>query len=465
LTKNNFAAEIKKILPKENIQEKLEDRICYSYDATGEKFLPDLIAFPSTASDISKIIRLANQYKVNIVPRGAGTGYTGGALPIHGGVVLALSQLNKILEIDPDNLTALVEPGVVTGKLQNEVENLGLFYPPDPASLDSSTLGGNVAECAGGPRALKYGVTRDYVLGLEAVLPTGEIIETGSKVIKSVVGYDLTRLLTGSEGTLGVITKIRLKLLPLPPARLTILVVFSDVTEAAASVSKIIKARILPSAIEFMDEFSIKAVNEHLPGTIPHEAKAILLIELDGFNSSIKEESEEIEKVIQGEKVISLTKAKEYSEREKLWQARRAISPSLRKYNLRKINQDVVVPRSRIPLLIEGIHKIAEKHDLFIINFGHAGDGNIHVNIMIEPDDETADKKGKLAVKEIFNLTIKLDGSISGEHGIGITKSPYLNMELSRDAIRTMQQIKKTLDPNNILNPGKIFASRKSGYN
>jgi glycolate oxidase len=454
---SKFIAEIKKIIARENIFEDVEEKICYSYDATGENFLPDLVVFPTCAEDISNILILANQYNIPVVPRGAGTGFTGGALPVRGGVVLAMSRMNRILEIDSENLTALVEPGVVTGKFQAEVEAMGLFYPPDPASLESSTLGGNVAECAGGPRAVKYGVTREYVLGLEAVLPTGEIVQTGSAVLKSVVGYDLTRLLIGSEGTLGVISKIRLKLLPLPAARLTLMAIFSDVTEAAASVSRIVKARVLPAALEFMDEFAIDSVNDYLPGTFPEDAKALLLIELDGPEAAIEQEAAQIESVVTGPNVISLKKATSAAERDRLWLARRSISPSLQKYNLKKINQDVVVPRSRIPALISGIHQVAARLNLFIINFGHAGDGNIHVNIMIEPGDEDAAGRAKQAVKEIFKLVIDLGGSISGEHGIGISKAPYLGMELSPAAVAAMQKIKKALDPKNILNPGKIF--------
>lgn len=453
----NIVTELTNIVGKENISTDREDLICYSYDATNQKFLPGAVVFPKGAEEISLILKIANKEAFPVIPRGAGTGFSGGSLPVEGGVVVSLERMNKILKVDTDNLIAIVEPGVVTGDLQEEVERLGLFYPPDPSSLKFCTIGGNVAECAGGPRAVKYGVTKDYVLGLEVVLPAGEIIHTGAQTIKAVVGYDLTKLMVGSEGTLGIVTKIILKLLPLPEVTKTMLVVFTNMQDAAKTVSNIISSKIIPSTLEFMDKDSIKCVEDYSGMGLSDNVDALLLIEVDGDMGLVGNQAETIKKICLDNNAKEVRTAGDKREAKKLWQARRSISPALAKLKPNKINEDIVVPRSKIPDAIIGIRQIAGKYNLTNANFGHAGDGNIHVNIMIDKSLKDEFKKAEEAVKKIFELVISLGGTISGEHGIGITKMPYIGMELSQPAIDIMKSIKHALDPKGILNPGKIF--------
>lgn len=433
-----------------------EDVLCYSYDATNDMHLPDGVVFPSATEEVSDILRLANREGFPVIPRGAGTGFTGGSVPVQGGVVLSLERMKRILEIDVDNFFAVVEPGVVTWEFQQEVERLGLFYPPDPSSLKFSTLGGNIAESAGGPRAVKYGVTRDYVMGLEVVMPTGEIINTGVRTAKGVVGYDLTRLMVGSEGTLGVVTKAVLRLLPLPQCTLTMLASFHDVKDAARAASQIMKAKIVPSTLELMDGVSVRAVEQYAKVGLP-DAGALLLIEVDGSAETTKKEAEVIKGICLESASSEVKTATEKDAVKDLWKARRAISASLYRMRPSKINEDVVVPRSSVVDLITGIQEIARKSGLLIACFGHAGDGNVHVNIMHDKDDPKEAASAFKAVAEVFDLTLKLKGTISGEHGVGISKAPYLKMELSSEAIGLMRRIKDTFDPKGILNPGKIF--------
>src|SRR3990170_2773646 len=460
---HNVIKELTNIVGKDNIQTSKEDLICYSYDATNQKFLPDAVVFPKNVSEISLILKMANSEGFPVVPRGAGSGFSGGSLPVEGVVIVSLERMNKILKIDADNLIAIVEPGAVTGELQWEVEDLGLFYPPDPSSLKFCTIGGNVAEWAGGPRAVKYGVTKDYVLGLEVVLPTGEVINTGTQTIKGVVGYDLTKLMVGSEGTLGIVTKIILKLLPLPEATKTMLAAFPNMRDAAKTVSKIISSKIIPSTLEFMDKNSISCVEGYSKTGLSTDMEALLLIEVDGDSGLIEKQAETIKKVCLDYGAKEVRIAKDKREAKELWQIRRAISPSLAKLKPNKINEDIVVPRSKIPDAIIGIREIAKKHNLINANFGHAGDGNIHVNIMIDKSDKDEFEKAEKAVKEIFELVLDFGGTISGEHGIGISKMPYIGMELSQPAIEVMKKIKQVLDPKGILNPGKIFPQTHQG--
>ncbi|MEK7803911.1 MAG: FAD-linked oxidase C-terminal domain-containing protein [Deltaproteobacteria bacterium] len=453
----NIAKELNNIAGKENITTSREDLICYSYDATNQKFLPDAVVFPKSAEEISLILKLANKEAFPVIPRGAGSGFSGGSLPVEGGVVVSLERMNKILKIDTDNLVAIVEPGVVTGDFQEEAEKLGLFYPPDPSSLKFCTIGGNIAECAGGPKAVKYGVTKDYVLGLEVVLPTGEIVNTGVQTAKGVVGYDLTKLMVGSEGTLGIVTKAVLKLLPLPESTKTMFAVFSDMRDAANTVSKIISSKIIPSTLEFMDKESIGCVAGYLPPDLSGSIDAALLIEVDGDKDLIEKEALLIRGICMESSATDVRIARNRQEAKTLWQARRAISPALARLKPNKINEDIVVPRSKIPDAIIGVREIAKKYNLTNANFGHAGDGNIHVNIMIDKSLKDELNRAEEAVKEIFELVISLGGTISGEHGIGTTKMPYIKMELSQSAIDVMKKIKQVLDPKGILNPGKIF--------
>jgi glycolate oxidase len=453
---NKIIDEIIKIVGKENALTSLEERKCYSYDARTDGAIPDLVVFPSSANEVSQILILANTLHFPVIPRGQGSGLTGGSVPVKGGVVLTFTRMNKILEIDTKNLVAIVEPGVITFVFQEEVAKHGLFYPPDPASYKYSSIGGNVAECSGGPNSMKYGVTRDYVLGLEVVKPTGEIIATGVKTMKGVVGYDLTRLFVGSEGTLGVITKIILKLIPAPEAKATILALFKKVEDTAEAVSGIVAAKIVPSTIEFMDRASIRCSEQANPMGIPEDIEGLLLIEIDGNTDSIESLAEKIKTVLIAHNAAEVTLTQDPSEADKLWQARRVVSQATYNLNPVKIAEDVVVPRSNIPKLIRFLEEMGKKYGLPILSFGHAGDGNFHVSLMIKdtPEDYT---KAHKAVEEIFSETIRLGGTLSGEHGIGTSKAPYLSMELSTEVIETMKSIKRVFDPNNILNPGKIF--------
>jgi glycolate oxidase len=449
--------ELTSIVGADNILTEKQDLICYSYDATQMEFLPDAVVHPADAAEVSAVLKLANRLGFPVFPRGAGSGFTGGALPKAGGVVLVVTRMARILRIDTENLIAEVEPGVVTEQFQQAVERLGLFYPPDPASLKFSTLGGNVAENAGGPRCVKYGVTRDFVMGLEVVLPTGEIIRTGGETYKAVVGYDMTRLLCGSEGTLGVITKIIFKLLPLPEAKKTMLTIFDSIDGAAKAVSTIIGAKIIPTTLEFMDYATLQCVEKRFNLGIPPEGRAVLLIEVDGDRDLIEKQASRIHELIQPLGLVQFRAARDNAESEELWRVRRLVSPSLRDINPTKYNEDIVVPRSKVPDVIRTIEKIQNRYDIPIVNFGHAGDGNIHVNIMIDKDVPGMEEKAQLAIREVFQAALALNGTMSGEHGVGLSKAPYIELELSAEQIAAMKAVKHALDPNNILNPGKMF--------
>jgi glycolate oxidase len=446
---------LKEIVGEENILTSYEERLCYSYDATAQEYLPDLVARVSTKEEISQILKFANQRNFPVYPRGAATGMTGGCLPIKGGLVIDLTKMNRILEIDTKNLIAIVEPGVITGDLQMAVERLGLYYPPDPASNKTCTIGGNIAESAGGLRGLRYGTTKDYVLALEIVIPTGEIIKLGSKTLKSVTGYDLVNLFVGSEGTLGIITKIVLKLLPLPECIYTLLAIFEDKKIALTTINEIIDSKIIPAALEFMDKTSIWCVRDYLKEEI-EKVEALLLIEVDGRRKSVVEEIRLIEKIIKSKKA-KLKIAKDKKSREKLWLARKSISPAIYKICYTKINEDICVPRTKILEMLENIEEISHKYQIRVMCYGHAGDGNFHINILTDKRNKEEMERVEKAVEDIFKTTIRLEGTLSGEHGIGNTKSKYLHLELGEIEIDLMKRIKRLFDPKNILNPDKIF--------
>lgn len=452
--------KLKEFVGAPNVATERQDLICYGYDATQMEFLPDVVVHPASAEEVSRVLRLANVEKIPVFPRGAGSGFSGGALPKGGGIVIVTTRMNRIIRIDSDNLVAEVEPGVVTEQFQQAVEKLGLFYPPDPASLKFSTLGGNVAENAGGPRAVKYGVTRDFVMGLEVVLPSGEIIRTGGETYKGVVGYDLTRLVVGSEGTLGIITRIIFKLLPYPEAKKTMLAVFDAIDGAAQAVSTIIRGKIIPTTLEFMDHATIQCVERRFSLGLPAEGRAVLLIEVDGDRELIEKQAGKIHELIKPLGLVQFRVAQDADESEQLWKVRRLVSPSLRDVNPDKYNEDIVVPRSKVPEVIRRIERIAQTYGIPIVNFGHAGDGNLHVNVMIDKEEPGMDEKAHGAIKEIFQVALDLGGTMSGEHGVGLSKAPYIPLELSPVQIATMQAIKKALDPNNILNPGKMFPTQ-----
>lgn len=431
----------------------------YGVDALKKGHPADVVVWPAETAQVAAIARVCDETCTPLVPRGAGTGYTGGAVPSHGGVVVSLERFNRILEIDEGNLLVVVEPHVITGDLQDAVEAVGLFYPPDPASLRQSVIGGNVAENAGGPRAFKYGVTNKYVLGLEAVLPTGEIIRTGGKVVKNVVGYDLTHLLTGSEGTLAIITKIILRLIPKPPVQVTMRASFPSVRHAVNAVTGLIRARVIPAALELIDGDSLDAVAHYLKARslAPEGTAAILLLEVDGLAEQVAAEATRVEVACREAGATEFLRATNDDERAELWRVRREISLSLKVITPLKFNHDVVVPKARIPELFELIDDLRRKYRLRIPCFGHVGDGNIHVNIMVTPGDEAEIQRAHEAEGELFRGVVSLEGSISGEHGIGFAKKKYMTLELTPETIDLMRRVKAAFDPHGILNPGKIF--------
>lgn len=447
----------------ERLKDTLEDRICYSFDATGKEFLPDAVAFPVTADEIRRTVLLANERRFPVVPRGGGSGFSGGSLPVRGGVVLSTERMDRILSIDAENLVAVVEPGVVTETLKEEVRKRGLFYPPDPASMKFCTIGGNLAECAGGMCAVKYGVTRDYVLGLEAILGTGELIRTGVSTPKGVVGYDLTRLLVGSEGTLGVITKATLKLVPMPEAAASILAFFTTNEQGGRAAAGIVAERIAPCAMELMDRTALDCVREGAGLAVPEGAGCALLIDVDGPKETVVREAERVESALRRFGAVEVSRAADAAGRDRLWTLRRSISPSLRKVAPVKINEDIVVPRSRLPEMYAFLSELATRKNLKIVNFGHAGDGNIHVNIMISGTDADERRRTDEAVAEVFRKTLDLGGTISGEHGVGIAKAPFFEMEVGPLGVSVMRRLKACFDPNGILNPGKIFVEEPEG--
>ncbi|MBI3967866.1 MAG: FAD-binding protein [Chloroflexi bacterium] len=450
---------LRSIFGSQNVLTAPEDLLTYSYDGTQVEYPPDAAVLASERDQIATLLRLANELRFPVIPRGAGTGLSGGALPIRGGVALVLTRLNHILEVNTENLVAVLQPGVVTGHFQSEVEKLGLFYPPDPASLKTSTIGGNVAECAGGPRCLKYGTTKDYVLGLEVVLPSGEVTRTGGRVIKNVAGYNLTQLFVGSEGTLGVVTEITVRLIPRPKAKRTLKAVFDRIEQASQAVSDVLAAGILPAALEFMDQTTIRCVEAHLKAGLPVDAEAILVVDVDGEPAGLDGQMTTLAEVVARQGPSDLVAARDAHESDELWAARRAISSSLGRLRPNKIGEDISVPRSAVPVAIRRIQEIGRRHGLTIAIFGHAGDGNLHPNILCDRRDQEEMARVHAAIAEIFELAIEVGGALSGEHGIGLDKKEYLGKNVDPVALRLMRELKGLLDPNGILNPGKMFPS------
>ena len=436
-----------------------EDLICYSYDASyAQGVIPELVAWPKNTYEISKIVKWAANRNLKVIPRGAGTGMAGGAVPINSrSIVISLERMREVLEINPKNFTATVQSGIINGDFQKELLIYGLFYPPDPASLDYCTIGGNVATNAGGPRAIKYGVTRNYVMELEVVLSNGCIVNFGSKTTKRVVGYELKELFIGSEGTLGIISKITLRVLPEPEEVITLLISFKELENAGDCIPKIIGSGIIPRTLEFLDSSCLQIIEENNELGLSTGINALLLVELDGELTSIKRQAEkvvDITRKFKGETQI----ATDYYSREKLWQARRSISPCILKMkDKEKINIDIAVPIDNLSKMFLKLNQISISSGIPIISFGHAGDGNIHVNILVEKGNEEEKTQGFELVKKIFEYAVNLGGAISGEHGIGITKKPYIDIQLSRKNIELMRAVKRVFDPKEIMNPGKIF--------
>ncbi len=452
---------LRRIVGPENVLVAPEALEPYAHDETvGLRAEPEVVVRVTSALQVSEVLKLAQRKRVPVTPRGAGYGLSGGAVPVHGGIVLSLEKMNRILEIDRENLMVTVEPGVITGEIHRAVEAEGLFYPPDPASLDSCSIGGNIAEGAGGPRAVKYGTTKDYVCGLEAVLPSGEIITCGGKLVKNVTGYNLIQLLIGSEGTLAVVTKIVLRLLPLPKVRLDLLVPYDDFQAAADTVSTIIAHRILPATIEFMERDSVLAVERLLGKTVPHDdAAAHLLIQLDGNSpEAVDADFQVVGELCLEHGARDVLVARDQRNRDRLWEARRMIIDALKHESPVNHMEDVVVPRAEIPRLLRGMKEIAARHAVRIICFGHAGDGNVHVNVL---KDDIPDERWEQLVpavrEEIYRLALSLGGTLTGEHGVGATRGQYITLALDPAQIALMRRIKEAFDPLCILNPGKIF--------
>jgi glycolate oxidase len=457
LQKNSIANQIKAIVGQEHFFDSYEDRLCYSYDATIEEALPEWIAMPGSVEEIARLMALANEEVFPVYPRGAGTGLSGGSVPLKGGLAMVLTRLNRIREINQEDLYAVVETGVITSDLHEQVEALGLMYPPDPSSMKVTTMGGNVAENAGGLRGLKYGVTKDYVLALEVVTPTGQVIRVGSKCVKSVSGYDLTRLFVGSEGTLGIITEITVKLLPAPQHKESMMAIFDDMNMAAKAVADIIKSGVIPATLEFMDHTSINAVEDFKKIGLPRDAQAILLLETDGVEAAAKQEAEKIIAVCKANRARDVKIAATEQEKLQIWEARRACLSALARVRPNTILEDATVPRSKIPQMVRGVTDIANKYGIHIGNFGHAGDGNLHPTILTDLRNTEERQRVQKAIDEIFALALSLGGTLTGEHGIGTTKAKYLEKEFGSEALAVMRAIKMALDPHNILNPGKIF--------
>lgn len=451
------AEELRSIVGKEWFLDTPEDLATYSYDGFLPEFLPDGVIVPGSTQEISGIMKVVNREKIPVIPRGAGTNICGGSVAKEGGIILAFHRMNQILEIDAENMCAVVQPGVVNAVLQKKAAGYHLLYPPDPASMFVSTMGGNVALNAGGPRGVKYGVTRDYLLGLEVVLPSGEIIRTGGKALKSVTGYDLTRLLCGSEGTLGIITEITVKLVPLPPAKTTLQAVFSDLNDAARTVSAIIGSGIVPTTLELIDRVVLDVIRNYGDARFPKDAEALLLIEVDGEATSVEKQGEIIEQFCKKRGAIEVERANTPEEAEKLWQARRTAFGAVASVRPNCIVEDATVPVKKLPEMIRKIVSLAEKYRLRIGVLAHAGDGNLHPLIMTDLRDRDEGERIDKAMDELFEATIAMGGTLSGEHGIGIAKKRWLSMEFNQAAIEIMRGIKKVFDPNNILNPGSFL--------
>ncbi|UCC62688.1 MAG: FAD-binding protein [Anaerolineae bacterium] len=434
------------------------DRIAYSFDSTFEQQLPDAIVLPETNEEVSAVVRIASRYDVPIVPRGMASGLAGGSIPVRGGIVLSLTRMNHILEIDEENMTATVQAGVVTADLQTEVEKLGLFYPPDPSSIKQSTIGGNVACNAGGPRCLKYGVTGDYVLGLAVVLADGRLVRTGGKAIKYVTGFNMNQFFVGSEGALGVITEVILRLICQPPYARTALVHFPTLEDASQSVHAVLTRGLVPATLELLDETAIECIEEAMHLGLPLDVEAILLIECDGADKeSVNREIDAIADICLQTGASRVDVARNEEERAELWRARRSVSPSLARKAPNKLGEDITVPRSAIPEAARRIKAISDKYGLPIVIFGHAGDGNLHPNILFDKRDPEQWQKVEQMVGEIFALALDLGGTLSGEHGIGTFKLPYMRQALGQASINIQWRVKQAMDPQNILNPGKVL--------
>lgn len=449
-----FVTQLHELFPPDRIYTDPVECYTYAYDNSRKIFPPEAVVFPLTTEEVLVVVSLCNVYKIPLTPRGRGTGTSGGSLPEKGGVALSLERMTRIISVDPANRVVVAEPGVLNQEIQNAVKPYGFFWPPDPSSAGFSTIGGNLATSAGGPHAVKYGTTRDHVLGLKAVTGAGDVIKTGCYTTKGVVGYDLTRLLVGSEGTLAVITEATLKLTPLPEMQGGLVAYYRDAISCARAIVAIMGLPKGPSALEFLDAGSISLIRTRFPDLLPACCQAMLMIEVDGSRYEISETIDAISSVCRNS---GLLQAEQVINSENLWKARKALSPLLRDIAPKKINEDVVVPVNTLPQFLDELTKLATHYQIANVNFGHAGNGNIHVNLLINPDDVEESYRAEKCLNEIFDLVIKLNGTLSGEHGIGSEKRAYIHKEIDPITLALMKKIKNLFDPCGTLNPGKLF--------
>ncbi|MHB0886190.1 MAG: FAD-binding oxidoreductase [Bacillota bacterium] len=457
-----FLKELTRVVGPDRVLTKLESRYAYGLDATYHQAAPDVVVRALTTDEVSRVLRLCHREGVPVTPRGAGTSFSGGPIPLAGGVSLALQGMNRVLEFSPGDSLAVVEPGVVTGDLQRLVEAEGWYYPPDPQSADFCTIGGNIAENASGPHGVKYGSTRDYLLGLEVVLPDGEVITVGGRTIKNVTGFDLTRLFCSSEGMLGVVTKATVKLIPRPESKVVLLAFFRDWAQGGRAVADIFAAGILPTTLEIMDDVSIRTAEDFGHFGLRLDAGAMLLIEVDGFVETMDRQGRAISAICEKAGAAEVRVAHDPAEQVELWKARKALSPATSRLAPTRVSEDVTVPRSRLPELVVRLKEVGKEVGLPIVVFGHAGDGNLHPGILTDERDPDQWARAERAVELFFRHTIELGGTLSGEHGVGFMKSPFLPLEYGERAIRLMKDLKGAVDPKGILNPGKMFPDPRS---
>lgn len=460
LTNNKLIKDLKHSLNSDNVLSTIEERYVYAQDATNAKkisHLPDAVVFVETIEQVQKVVALANKYKTPIICRGAGTNVVGACRTDHGGIVLNFSKMNKIIEISRENMTATVQPGVIVGDLQKEADKIGLFYPPDPSNLAVSTIGGSIAQSSGGAKTFKYGSTKDYVIDLKVVTAKGEILRTGSSTIKNATGYNLNSLFVGSEGTLGIVVEATLKLIPKPETKKVLMAYFDTIEDSVNAVNSIIEQRIYPATLDFMDKNAIQTVEKFYPAGLLCDKEAALIIEVDGFKSAIEYQQNIIVSILENCNASAIQYSTNEEEYEKIWTARRSSMGACAKLKPNVTTDDVIVPRKNLAKLVKGINEICQKYKLTVCMVGHVGDGSVHPQIPIDYRDEDEYRRFKLAKSEMYDLTAKLDGILSGEHGIGAEKRNYIHKVINNIALDYMRQIKKTLDPNNILNPYKIF--------
>lgn len=458
---NNLIKELNKALPKENILSEIEERYVYSIDASNDPYakttLPDAVVFVENIEQVQKVVKIANKQMIPIICRGAGTNTVGACVTTHGGIILNFSKMNKILEINPDNMTVRVQPGVIVGDLQNEVEKIGLFYPPDPSNLKVSTIGGSIAQNSAGARCFKYGSTKDYIIDLLVVMANGELIRTGSNTIKNATGYNLGSLFIGSEGTLGIVVEATIKLIPKPETTQVVMAYFDNVEDSILAVNKIIENQVFPATIDFMDKNAIQTVEKFYPTGLLCDKEAALIIEIDGYKESISHQRETICEILRSNNATNIQYSTTKEESDNIWSARRSSMAACTKLKPNITTDDIIVPRSNLAKLVKGVQDICKRHNLTVCMVGHVGDGSVHPQIPIDYNDKDEYKHYKIAKSEIYQLTVKLGGILSGEHGIGLEKKAYISKVVDGGALDYMRLIKKTFDPKNILNPYKIF--------